>query len=262
MDGRGCPNYWWNQEGSISSTRGAGTYGAGTGFVSDPILVITNAKGQTVATVDNWQDGPSAGYDDSLYDPSYLTELTNSNYAMNGPKECAIVLNLPEGTYTALVGVQGESSAKAVVAAFDFETGASVANLKGISTNGTVTTEAWMVAGVQITGGTKKVVFQVQGAGTYGAGTGFVSDPILVITNAKGQTVATVDNWQDGPSAGYDDSLYDPSYLTELTNSNYAMNGPKECAIVLNLPEGTYTALVGVQGESSAKAVVAAFDFE
>ena len=71
-----------------------------------------------------------------------------------------------------------------------------------------------------------------------------------------------MDNWQDGPSAGYDASLYDPSYLTELTNSNYAMNGPKECAIVLNLPEGTYTALVGVQGESSAKAVVAAFDFE
>ena len=34
----------------------------------------------------------------------YLAELKNSNYAMKGDKECAIVLNLPEGSYTALVG--------------------------------------------------------------------------------------------------------------------------------------------------------------
>ena len=38
----------------------------------------------------------------------------------------------------------------------------STAKLKGISTNATVTPSALMVAGVTITGGTKKVVFQVQ----------------------------------------------------------------------------------------------------
>lgn len=134
--------------------------------------------------------------------------------------------------------------------------------LKGISTNATVKDDALMVAGVQVTGGTKKVVFQVQATGTYPASDGYLADPILYITNAAGTVVATVDNWQDGPNAGYDAALYSPTYLTDLTNSAYAMTAATECAIILNLPEGSYTALVGGNGETSGKAVVAAFDFE
>jgi hypothetical protein len=246
----------------VFQVQATGTYDAGTGFLTDPILYVTNAAGTVVATVDNWNDGPDAGYDASLYSTSYLAELQNSSYAMNANTECAIILNLPEGSYTALVGANGESSGKAVVAAFEFETGSSVSKLKGISTNATVTADAFMVAGVQVTGGTKKVVFQVQATGTYDAGTGFLTDPILYVTNAAGTVVATVDNWNDGPDAGYDASLYSASYLTELQNSSYAMNANTECAIILNLPEGSYTALVGANGESSGKAVVAAFDFE
>ena len=246
----------------VFQVQATGTYDAGTGFLADPILYVTNAAGTIVATVDNWNDGPDAGFDTSLYSTSYLTELQNSSYAMSANTECAIILNLPEGSYTALVGANGESSGKAVVAAFEFETGTSVSKLKGISTNATVTADAFMVAGVQVTGGTKKVVFQVQATGTYDAGTGFLADPILYVTNAAGTIVATVDNWNDGPDAGYDTSLYSTPYLTELQNSSYAMNANTECAIILNLPEGSYTALVGANGESSGKAVVAAFDFE
>jgi len=135
--------------------------------------------------------------------------------------------------------------------------------LKGISTNATVTPTALMVAGVTITGGTKKVVFQVQATGTYGSDKGYLQDPVLYIVNSLGAVVATVDNWQDGPDAGYDASLYSTSYLSELQNSSYAMAGANESAIIMNLPEGSYTALVGSKsGAETAKAVVAAFDFE
>ena len=135
--------------------------------------------------------------------------------------------------------------------------------LKGISTNATVTPTALMVAGVTITGGTKKVVFQVQATGTYGSNDGYLQDPVLYIVNSLGAVVATVDNWQDGPDAGYDTSLYSNSYLSELQNSSYAMAGANESAIIMNLPEGSYTALVGSKsGAETAKAVVAAFDFE
>ena len=184
---------------------------------------------------------------------------------MTGANEAAIIMNLPEGSYTALVGSKsGTETAKAVVAAFDFETGATIASLKGISTNASVTPEALMVAGVTVTGGTKKVVFQVQATGTYAATDGYLQDPILYVVNAStGAIVATVDNWQNGPDAGYDANLYIPSYLTELQNSAYAMTGANEAAIIMNLPEGSYTALVGSKsGTESGKAVVAAFDFE
>ena len=136
--------------------------------------------------------------------------------------------------------------------------------LKGISTNATVTPTALMVAGVTITGGTKKVVFQVQATGTYASTDGYLQDPVLyIVSQATGAVVATVDNWQNGPDTGYDATLYSDSYLTELQNSSYAMAGASESAIIMNLPEGSYTALVGSKsGTETAKAIVAAFDFE
>ena len=248
----------------VFQVQATGTYAATDGYLQDPVLYIVNGLGAVVATVDNWQNGPDAGYDATLYSTSYLTELQNSAYAMAGANEAAIIMNLPEGSYTALVGSKsGAETAKAVVAAFDFETGESVSKLKGISTNATVTPSALMVAGVTITGGTKKVVFQVQATGTYASTDGYLQDPILYIVNGLGAVVATVDNWQNGPDAGYDASLYSTSYLSELQNSSYAMAGANESAIIMNLPEGSYTALVGSKsGAETAKAVVAAFDFE
>ena len=248
----------------VFQVQATGTYGSNDGYLQDPVLYIVNSLGAVVATVDNWQDGPDAGYDATLYSTSYLSELQNSSYAMAGANESAIIMNLPEGSYTALVGSKsGAETAKAVVAAFDFETGATISKLKGISTNATVTPTALMVAGVTITGGTKKVVFQVQATGTYGSNDGYLQDPVLYIVNSLGAVVATVDNWQDGPDAGYDATLYSTSYLSELQNSSYAMAGANESAIIMNLPEGSYTALVGSKsGAETAKAVVAAFDFE
>jgi hypothetical protein len=131
--------------------------------------------------------------------------------------------------------------------------------LYGISTNATVTPSAMMVAGVDVKGGTKKVVFQVQANGTY-PNQGYVTNPILYVTNSAGTIIATVDDWAIGPTS-FDATYYQSSYLTELTSSKFAMKGSKESAIVMNLPEGTYTALVGSNGET-AKAVVAAFTFE
>lgn len=116
-----------------------------------------------------------------------------------------------------------------------------------------------MVAGIQVKGGTKKVVFQVQANGTY-PNQGYVTDPILTVTNSSGTVIAIVDDWASGPTS-FDATYYQSSYLTELTSSSYAMTGSKEAAIVMNLPAGSYTALVGSNGES-AKAVVAAFAFE
>jgi len=131
--------------------------------------------------------------------------------------------------------------------------------LYGISTSATVTPSAMMVAGIDVKGGTKKVVFQVQANGTY-PNAGYVTNPILYVTNSAGTVIATVDDWASGPTS-FDATYYQASYLTELTSSKFAMKGSKEAAIVMNLPEGTYTALVGSNGET-AKAVVAAFEFE
>ncbi|MDC1004380.1 hypothetical protein OAQ34_02030 [Opitutales bacterium] len=232
-----------------------GTY-PNAGYVTNPILYVTNSAGTVIATVDDWASGPTS-FDSTYYQASFLSELTSSIFAMKGSKEAAIVMNLPEGTYTALVGSNGQT-AKAVVAAFEFDSTSS-GNLYGISTSGMVTPTDMMVAGIDIKGGTKKVVFQVQANGTY-PNAGYVTNPILYITNSAGTVIATVDDWASGPTS-FDSTYYQASFLSELTNSIFAMKGSKEAAIVMNLPEGTYTALVGSNGET-AKAVVAAFSFD
>lgn len=76
----------------------------------------------------------------------------------------------------------------------------------------------------------------MQASGTYCTGLGYLADPILYITDATSAFVAIVDNWKDGPNAGYDAYLHSTSYLSELQSSVYAMAEDKECAIVLNLP--------------------------
>ena len=231
-----------------------GTY-PNAGYVTNPILYITDKDQNIIATVDDWASGPTS-FDATYYQASYLTELTSSKFAMKGSKEAAIVMNLPEGTYTALVGSNGQT-AKAVVAAFEFDSTSS-GNLYGISTSATVTPTDMMVAGIDVKGGTKKVVFQVQANGTY-PNAGYVTNPILYITDKDQNIIATVDDWASGPTS-FDATYYQASYLTELTSSKFAMKGSKEAAIVMNLPEGTYTALVGSNGQT-AKAVVAAFEF-
>ena len=74
------------------------------------------------------------------------------------------------------------------------------------------------MVGEAITGGTKKDGFQVQATATYSAGTGFLADSILCVTSSVGTVVATVDNWNDDPEAGYDTFFYITSYINELRN--------------------------------------------
>ena len=118
-----------------------------------------------------------------------------------------------------------------------------------------------MVAGIEIKSGSKRVVFQVQGDATY-PNQGFVADPILYITDSAGKIIATVDDWASGPTDLDNTSYYQTGYLSELQNSKYAMNGTKEAAIIMNLPVGTYTALVGAKNDETAKAVIGAFAFD
>jgi len=135
------------------------------------------------------------------------------------------------------------------------------ARLIGISTNALTSDSASIVAGIEIKSGTKKVVFQVQGDATY-PDQGFVTNPILYIIDSSNKIIATVDDWASGPTDPENTSYYQTGYLSELQNSKYAMNGTKEAAIIMNLPVGTYTALVGAKNDETAKAVIGAFAFD
>ena len=238
----------------VFQVQGAATYADQTGFLSDPRLSIYSGS-TLIAQVDDWQSGPVSA-DSTYYQTSYASDLSASKYKMSGSLEPAIVLNLPIGSYTALVDGKGVEG-KVVIGAFDFESSTS-SQLLGISTNAVTKNAASVVAGITITGGTKKVVFQVQGAATYSDQTGFLNDPRLSIYSGS-TLIAQVDDWQSGP-VSVDSTYYQTSFASDLSASKYKMSGSLEPAIVLNLPEGSYTALVDGKGVEG-KVVIGAFEF-
>jgi hypothetical protein len=176
---------------------------------------------------------------------------------MSGASEPAIILNLPVGSFTALVDGKGVEG-KVVIGAFDFDSSTS-SKLFGISTNAFTRNAASVVAGITITGGTKRVVFQVQGRPTYPSEASFLSDPRLSIYSGS-TLIAQVDDWQAGP-VDVNSTYYQASYLSDLSASKYAMSGASEPAIILNLPVGSYTALVDGKGVEG-KVVIGAFDLD
>ena len=205
-------------------------------------LVVTDDGSSYIAIDDEIinQEPPNA---------TYWTDLSVAASALGVPEEDVPTLD----TTTIL------DSLSALESPDGNTTGSYDSTLLGISTNAITYNAASVVAGITIAGGTKRVVFQVQGRPTYPSEASFLSDPRLSIYSGS-TLIAQVDDWQAGP-VDVNSSYYQASYLSDLSASKYAMSGASEPAIILNLPVGSYTALVDGKGVEG-KVVIGAFDLD
>ena len=218
------------------------TWVSSTSYSTGALVVVIGETSTYIAT----QSVPA---NNSPPNTTYWTNLSVAATALNVPVEDVPSLD----TATIL-----DSLPKAAPDANS--TGVSTSNqLLGISTNAVTTNAASVVAGITIIGGTKKVVFQVQGAATYPSDSSFLSDPRLSIYSGS-TMIAQIDDWQSGP-VSFDSTYYQSSYASDLVSSKYAMTGSMEPAIILNLPVGSYTALVDGKGVEG-KVVIGAFDID
>ncbi|MDA8824193.1 hypothetical protein N9N41_06810, partial [Opitutales bacterium] len=181
---------------------------------------------------------------------TYWTDLSDEASALGGIK----VGDAPTVNTTTIL-----ESLSALESPDGNTTGSYDSTLLGISTNAITYNAASVVAGITIAGGTKRVVFQVQGRPTYPSEASFLSDPRLSIYSGS-TLIAQVDDWQAGP-VDVNSTYYQASYLSDLSSSKYAMSGASEPAIILNLPVGSFTALVDGKGVEG-KVVIGAFDFD
>jgi hypothetical protein len=212
-----------------------------TNVLADPILEIHDAVGGVVATNDDWQDGLQASL------------IQQTGLAPTNSFESAILINLPPGSYTAVVSGYGSSSGNALVEAY--ETDNNSTRLVNISTRGRIgSVDEPMIGGLITQGGTpKKVIIRALGP-SLGVGgnaiTGALADPILELRDGSGNLLAVNDDW--GTS----------SQVTEILNSTIPPANALESAIVATLGSGNYTAIVrGVDGTSGV-ALVEVFDLD
>lgn len=194
--------------------------------LADPILEVRDAAGATIASNDNWKD-------------TQETEIRDTSLQPNDPLESAIVITLAPGAYTAIVrgqeslpGKPAPTSGNALVELYDVDPIIAEA-LDNISTRGAVQgTADPMIAGFIVGNGDNvTVLLRALGPSLAGFDLSGLSDPRLDLFDGDGNLLASNNNWQDSQSA-------------EIAATGLAPADPLEAAIVINLPRGTYTAVL------------------
>ncbi len=216
-----------------------GAYGV-TGFLSDPVLTLYNSTGTVITMNDDWQNSSNAD------------ELVNAGIAPNDPSEAATVRVLAPGTYTVVAAGKGSDSGISLVEAYDLATEAD-SRLANISTRGSAGVGDDVLISGFIVGDVASATTIIRALGPSLAAAQVsdpLSDPTLTIYDVNGTVIASNDNWQDDPSE------------VDLQRIGLAPTNAAESATILNLPAGSYSAIVRGAGDTTGIALVEVYDLE
>jgi hypothetical protein len=204
--------------------------------LADPILELRDAAGDLITANDNWRD-----------DAGSASELTTIGLAPTDDAESALIVTLLPGQYTAIVRGNNGTTGTALVEAYDGDLAAD-SQLANISTRGFVSTNDDVMIGGFIIGENSqangRVVVRAIGPSLSGLGiTGALTDPLLELKDANGSTLLSNDDWRE-------------SQEIELNQIGLAPTDDREAALVIALPNGSYTAIVSGKNNAAGVAVV------
>lgn len=207
-----------------------------SGVLADPVLEIHAAGGGLLATSDSWRSNEAA--------------VAATGLAPGNDAEAAVVLELPPGSYTAIVRGANGGEGVAIVEAYDLARDAAP-RLINLSTRARVQTGDNVVIGGLVVEGprARKVLLRAIGPSLANFGvSGVLTDPELELFDANGQSIASSADWTLEARAGL------------ITASGFAPSDARECAIYARLPPGQYTAIVRGRAGSSGVALVEAYE--
>jgi hypothetical protein len=210
--------------------------GAGLNPVlADPILELHGSDGSLITVNDNWRDA------------AWASELVSLGIAPMDDLESAIIAILLPGQYTAVVRGNNDSSGTAVVEVYDGDLAAD-SQLANISTRGFVGIGNNVMIGGFIVGdngrATPRIVVRAIGPSLAAFGiSDALENPNLELKNSAGSTLFSNDNWQE-------------SQETEIRQTGLAPTDARESALIMELANGNYTAIVRGAGDTTGIALV------
>jgi len=175
-----------------------------------------------------------------------------------GGSESAIIVNLPAGNYTAIVRGVNNTTGVALVEAYDLSSDMN-SILGNISTRSLVQTGANVMIEEFIVQGTatKRVIIRAIGPELTQYGViGAMANPTLELHDGTGTLIASNNNWQTTIIGG----IITSSQVNDIQNSGYAPGDALECAMIVNLPPGNYTAIVRGVNNTTGVALVEVYD--
>ncbi|HZZ18221.1 MAG TPA: hypothetical protein VFE25_02570 [Opitutaceae bacterium] len=218
------------------------------GVLEQPVLKLYDSGGNLIASNAGWGSNPNASDIDQAIKASGAFSLAA------GSKDSALLLSLAPGSYTAVVsGVNGTTG---VALAEVYEMDSGVPRLINISTRAFVGAGSSVeIAGIVIAG-TLPAKVLVRSVGPALAQFGVSSPlaaPTLSVVDAQGNVVATNTGWSSAANVAQ------VATTTTAVGAFALPSGSADCALLLNLPPGAYTAVVSGVGGTSGVALVEAY---
>lgn len=216
-----------------------------SGVLARPQLTLLNNKGSPMATNTVWGGGQTLA--------SAFSQVGAFALPANSA-DSAILMILQSGVYTTQVEGIGGTAGTALAEVYDADTGTPVDRLANFSSRAFVGTGGnILIAGFVISGTTSETVL-IRGIGPtlgqFGV-SGALANPQLTLRNGSGAAIATNAGWGGGAALA--------SVFAQV--GAFALPaGSADCALVLTLPPGSYTAQIAGANSSTGVALVEVYD--
>jgi hypothetical protein len=222
--------------------------------LANPTLELHDHTGALIASNDNWGTTIIGG----IITMNQVAAIRASGYAPSDSRESAMIVNLPAGSYTAIVRGVDNKTGVALVEVYDLSP-APNSILENISTRSFVRTgDNVMIGGVIVQGTqSRRVIVRAIGPELtqYGVPNP-LADPTLELHDGTGALIASNNNWQHTIIGG----IITSDQVHDIMDSGHAPTDPRESAIIADLPPGSYTAIVRGVNNTTGVALVEVYD--
>jgi len=217
--------------------------------IDDPLLKprldIYNSASELIYSNEGWAENEDP---DAIIAASQLVGAGGRNLHDD---DTALLVELEQGLYTAIVSGQDNSTGVALVEAFEIEE--NFTRMINLSSRALVGTGADVVIpGFVVQGDLpSRVLIRAVGPSLENQGVaGFLANPQMTVYDIAGTPIASNDGWLN---------LWDPSQITEASQlvGAFPLNGDSEdAAIIMDLEPGLYTVIASGENETTGVALV------
>jgi sugar lactone lactonase YvrE len=228
-----------------------GAFGV-SGTLKNPVLTLFDSNGNQIDTNTDWSSSPNAAQIASAAASVGAFVLLPGQ--AGGSADSALLVNLTPGAYTAQV--TGLNSTSGIALAEVYQVGAGAANLVNISTRAFVDSGASVEIAGLVIHGTQPATVLIRAVGptlSTLSVSGVLAQPTLTVQDASANTVATNTGWSTNSNAAA------IATATATVGAFALPSGSADCALLLTLQPGNYTATVSGVGGTSGIALVEAY---